>query len=114
MITAFEVDRARWGQGALLRKDDKMCCLGFLSVACGVPTTALGSRSFPDSRWVAEYGVPRVFTGFTSYSSVDMSPTYRAAATNDSDNLSLAEKEAVLIKLFAEHNIILTFTGEHP
>ncbi len=43
MIESFEIDRATWlhGEGGykstLLRGDGKMCCLGFLALACGVP-----------------------------------------------------------------------------
>lgn len=41
MITELVIDRAKWGVGALLNRDGTMCCLGHLSVACGIPKSSL-------------------------------------------------------------------------
>lgn len=51
--TRLVIDRSRWlrgeGLGELLRRlDGKMCCLGFLGAACGVPKEAMLGRGTPE------------------------------------------------------------------
>lgn len=114
MIKSFTVDRARWGKNALKRRDNgKMCCLGFLSLACGVPEAKLcledgQERGFPDTGWPGypDFTLPDDDGEHIGSSSLED----RAASINDGD-LDDADKEAKLIELFAKHNIELTFTG---
>src|SRR6476661_11049335 len=50
-LKAFTISRAYWGTGndggSLLKPSHKMCCLGFASLACGVPKTSIFGNSFP-------------------------------------------------------------------
>ena len=34
-VKEVTVKRSKWGKNALINKNDKMCCLGFLARACG-------------------------------------------------------------------------------
>lgn len=100
MITELVIDRAKWGKGALLTNEGKMCCLGFLSVACGYELPLDTSYPFNywtdiDVKWRRPFGTLAL----------------RASTINDSDH-SWVDKETMLIKLFAEDNIKLSFIGE--
>lgn len=105
MITELVIDRALWGKGALLNDDGTMCCLGHLSVACGVPKDLLINtkpgpklKSLPDDKWI---NVP-MWARFSSAFSCTFSHI------NDYDS----DPEPKLIKLFAERGIALSFIGE--
>lgn len=102
-VKELVIDRARWGQGKLKRFDNgKMCCLGFLSLACGVPEARILNKAFPCSTWAEEYGVNKEF--------VDRAEP--AAGINDSTTKSYTQKEFELIDLFADNGITLSFIGE--
>ena len=104
-IKEFTVDRARWGQGALLN-NGKMCCLGFLSEACGIALSRFGMRGYPDPEWTE---VPEVFRH--PRGRWRDAPGRTAANINDGQDED-SEKESKLIALFAKHGIKLSFTGE--
>lgn len=103
-IDKFTVIRSKWGQGRLLTNDGKMCCLGFLSKACGYSDKDLGTRSFPNSYWDR---IPDKFR-YAATAAYHARLATVAAQINDLD-APLAEKEAKLITLFAKNGITLTF-----
>lgn len=112
------IDRSKWGCGALLNKDGTMCCLGFLSKACGYnelrlpapdwydsPTSsALG---FPDPDWV---NVPAPFIVLEK-DTTGKAVWRTAAKINDDVKITWASKESLLITLFAKHGVELSFEG---
>lgn len=103
-ITELVIDRAKWGKGALLNSEGKMCCLGFLSKACGVPDEEIKYVPFPHTNWDK---IPTAFRGNTPACS-------KAAAINDEytqEPQTPEEREAALISLFSEKGIALRFTG---
>lgn len=113
-LTEFSIDRAKWGSGALLR-DGRMCCLGFMSKACGVPDDMLEGRLFPGYKWP----VPEAFKP-SAPRPTDVPNTDRARGAavdasniNDDKGIDWPDKEVQLIKLFKEHGITLSFYGEH-
>lgn len=109
-IKELVIDRALWGPFKLLREDGRMCCLGHLGLACGVPKTAMLNRALPCDLNKERRLYP-------------MSPTICdenwvsvCSAINDSRHSSLEEKEAKLIKAFSDFRgdgIKLSFIGEH-
>lgn len=111
-IKELVIDRAMWGQGVLFRQepDDmagpkgSMCCLGWLSRACGVSDKDMYYMGYPSSTWVS---VPAEFTDAHAGRAARL-----AAGINDG-NKSLPDKEAELIKLFADNGIALSFVGTH-
>lgn len=139
-IKELVIDRAMWGQGSLLVTNSygltngylgpvgSMCCLGWLSRACGVAEQDLSGNSFP----LAEWPVPEEFkrckaplrSALDRHAMHDGPFSYAAwpaaahdvaqAAANINDaSYSSASKEKMLIKLFGEHGITLSFVGEH-
>jgi hypothetical protein len=112
MITELVIDRQKWGTGALKNEDGTMCCLGFLSEACGygdqlrhidVKGIDHGSVGLPNPLWI---DVPPVFRdGHISEIAT------KAARINDSDRLQ-DEKEEALFTLFKNNGIKLSFVGE--
>ena len=108
-ITELVIDRARWGTTALLNTDGTMCCLGFLSRACGVPYEQMLNVSFPRYGWANEFGVNIEFVAELTADRVHR----LAAEINDNTNYSKEQKETMLIDLFAKNGITLSFTGEH-
>lgn len=111
------IDRARWLRGELdsmlLRpRDQKMCCLGFLGLACGYEPDRIRGLGTPkdcaDDMWPSEVldeeddDLLIVQDSFW---------TDRAIDINDCDAYSEARREAELIAHFAKIGITLTFTG---
>lgn len=107
MITELVIDRAKWGKGALLTNEGKMCCLGFLSVACGYELPL--DTGYPFNYWT---DIDVKWRGALPARCDAGDFALRASTINDSDH-SWADKETMLIKLFAEDNIKLSFVGEH-
>lgn len=116
MITELVIDRARWGTHALKNSDGTMCCLGFLSEACGYggklrhvdPYGVDCGIGLPRPEWV---NVPETFRGgWPAGRWLDHGATH-AATINDSCLLSWADKESELISLFGKNGIKLSFTG---
>lgn len=113
-ITKLVIDRAKWGTSALLSKDGTMCCLGFLSKACGVPDEDMLDVPYPRFKWVDMFGVNTEFAArdFDVLVAPGTPAPTAAAAINDSSTLSMEQKETQLIELFANNGIELSFTGE--
>lgn len=125
-ITKLVIDRAKWGVGCLLRgpnnllnhdpagwgplrEPGKMCCLGFLAKACGIPDEKLVDLGFPEASWSA---VPVPFRKLNDYDTViaQQHPMYKATTINDSE-YPQEEKEKMLTELFAKEGIELSFEG---
>jgi hypothetical protein len=110
-IKELIIDRARWGQSALLNKDGTMCCLGFLSKACGVHDEVMLDVAFPRFDWINKYNINKEFVFL--FPSLSLGDPEMAAKINDDNSISKSEKETKLIELFAKNNINLSFIGEH-
>jgi hypothetical protein len=132
-VSTLVIDRALWGTEALLRLDGKMCCLGHLSLACGVPKGRMLRQSpwnltmgSPPQEWAevpewARNGSAEAYTVdselllahadvLNGSGAEDTAQTF-AMYVNDS-NIAWVKKESVLIALFASQGIALSFTGE--
>ncbi len=105
------INRDKWlrGEGAfesklLRREDGKMCCLGFLGLACGLsesdimgkatPVDALNDGKYPEA--ILEYG----FLTTTSYSLM---------SANDSRYIPETEREQTITNLMSEIGIEVEF-----
>lgn len=111
-IKKLVIDRALWGSASLLRRDGRMCCLGHLGKACGVPDEAMFNVGTPDGLLKIESNkYPRKFdnTRWANYN--DFGVVDIATEINDS-NKSLKEKEYRLKILFKAHGINLSFKGK--
>ena len=114
-ITEFTVKRSRWlrgkpGQGALCNEEWKMCCLGFLGVACGIKAKDLFNEGEPSDtlyRGVAE--TDQWPDGFFTDDNQETSPVKDIMACNDSDKLSDQEREEELREAFAGFGITVKF-----
>ena len=119
------IDRAIWlrgggsGSGMLrtLAEPVKMCCLGIYLDACGIPRDELaglgrpsdlmlgvdkGRVAFPDeARWLLR----RENRRFNSEAAVAL---YQ---TNDSSQLTAAQREEALRRIFAQHGVDVEFAG---
>ena len=111
------IDRQMWlrGEGAtvsrLLRSSDgKMCCLGQLGIACGIPSEMIKNRAVPSD-------VPLHVNAFPRFLISD--PEYQPDASNEclalmkiNDGVyyySEAEREHALTMEFAKHDIQVEF-----
>lgn len=115
------IDRARWIRGTmdsfLLRHDGKMCCLGFLSRAVGLPEAEIRHRLTPVSltdeqcktypEWLRPHLDP-LMPNVRRNSIV----AHDLMGVNDQLNVHDSAREAKLVARFAELGIELEFTGE--
>lgn len=107
-ITELIIDRAHWGAGLLLRSDDNtMCCLGFASLACGVPINYIKDIGMPQYSWFEVNPWMRTHPGAGGRG------RDTAININDDDTITGPEKEAKLIHLFDKNGVKLSFTGEY-
>jgi hypothetical protein len=108
----FVVQRSKWLRGrkegaVLLDESGRMCCLGFVSEQCGVPTAALLGTGVPN-RLPDTSGRPllglllRYWTKHTSLA-------VRAVEWNDALGITDTERESQLSALFAQHGYTLRF-----
>lgn len=112
----FTIDRSKWVRGGengasrLLNYAYFMCCMGFYARACGVPTTDLLGRSYPDE---VECGcVPGIVTkkGGKSMKAIG----WDLAAYNDNSALSEASRELKVRACFKRIGVTVKFTGPKP
>lgn len=116
-IKELVIQRSMWGcrthpahpTSYLVRDDGKMCCLGFLGRACGVnmqrrqPMPVYIQNEWPGwTRRELLYGT--LGPGERAYAELG-----KAAAINDDPDIAMAEKETLLIALFATVGITLRF-----
>ena len=105
-IKKLRIDRARWGKERLLDSETgKMCCLGFMGIACGLSSKTITDKDMPSS--LSGVAMSRYPKAFRNGNSADI-----AATINDDRNISHALRESKLKKLFKENGIALTFHGK--
>lgn len=123
------IDRSKWGvgqdDGGLLLGSNtgRMCCLGFMSLVAGLNKNDIMDTGMPDgirsSEDLAELvDLEHPFMKAMVYvdDDGDLVTTEfasQAAAINDAGDVILSDREARLIKIFAEQGIDLQFTGEY-
>jgi hypothetical protein len=105
-VTEFTIDRAKWGKHMLLDENGKMCCLGFLSLACGVPSDELLFTTHPEHKWPVNNEFKRDEFGHSTELGRIL------AGINDGNNYSLSDKEDRITNIFADNGIKVTFIGE--
>lgn len=110
-IKELLIDRSKWFRGRrgtdsrLVRLfDKKMCCLGFLGIACGVPIEKMIDVSDPtgadDQAW------PPWLTSKL---------IYRLVSVNDSRDIDEAQREAEIGRLFGAHgDVSVRFIDGEP
>lgn len=116
------VKRSGWLRGAydsmLLRPtDQKMCCLGFVCVAGGIPPDEIAcnatpqqiNRSLLDDLKIGGMVARLVYKRGASYPWLDTTFASDAIEINDKQAITDADREAQLIKLFGDNGIELTF-----
>jgi hypothetical protein len=107
-ITELVIDRSLWGEGFLLRSEDNtMCCLGFASLACGVPIKYIEDVGLPEYSWTD------VNLWMRLASRLHNGSDDHVVDVNDSYSLTGPEKEEKLIKIFNDNGVKLSFIGEY-
>lgn len=103
-IKTLTIYRNFWGMHNLLSDTgNRMCCLGHLGLACGIPKEkmrSVGSPSSLEDKFNAKY--PKQFTE-TFFD--------QAVVINDQEDLTTKEKEEKLRILFKRYGVQLRFTG---
>ncbi len=100
------IDRAQWGQNWLLSGfDGKLCCLGHLGRACGIPLRRLRGQRMPSNLSLADQ---RLYPERTRLGEL----FELASGINDDEYLSMEERERRLKFLFKSRGIKLTFIGK--
>jgi hypothetical protein len=87
-----------------------MCCLGFVTIQCGVPKRLALGRNAPQAV-VRQYHdrIPMLVRN-----EVGTTLTHRAMAINDSRRLTDRQRERSLTELFAEYGHEIEFSGKYP
>jgi hypothetical protein len=125
------IDRSKWRTGLynisasghghtyLLNDEGFMCCLGFCSLAAGVPESEILNQPLPNfipfKNEIIIRGIDSlVYTvegiGCTKYHSTELSA--KASKINDS-SLDRATKEEQLLELFKDTDFDIEFIGEY-
>jgi hypothetical protein len=126
-----KIDRSKWrtglngasasgrGDTCLLNDEGFMCCLGFCSLAAGVPESEILNQPLPNfipiKNEIIIRGIDSLVyklegLGCTNYSSTELS--FNAATINDSF-LDRATKEQQLLELFKDSEFDIEFIGEY-
>ncbi len=110
-IENLTINRNKWGMHSLLNYSGKMCCLGFLALACGaIPEEIEGElrpARAPNIDWPKEF----MFIKLKSNELVDSSLAAKAMNINDDEKLTWDEKEERLKVVFRRAGIKLRFIG---
>lgn len=106
------IDRAQWLRGdkrsCLLRVEDrKMCCLGFLGLACGAVKDEITACPSPSSACKQALWP----SGLLDEEGNNTLTCGSLMNVNDDPTLSDTEREAKLTHLFQQLNIEVEFTG---
>lgn len=103
----FVIERSKWIRGEvgakLLKEDGRMCCLGFISNQCGVPTSQLLNKSYPESVRRFRNRIPFLLD------EGDNSPLANVAMKINDNDIDEYSREAQLKRLFKKHDIKLRF-----
>lgn len=117
----FTVDRKTWyrGKGSkgsrLLREDGMMCCLGHVSLQCGLTAEEILDRADPAS--VSDEAAPKISWLLTdadddSERQFANNPSCaEAMETNDDEELADADREKAIVSIFANWGHELTFVN---
>ena len=108
----FTVNRKTWYRGkkgsSLLRPDGMMCCLGHLSIACGISSDMILNLAMP---YDMEHCYPEEYEKMPE----KLKPAHVAqgelASINDNYGMSDEERERRLTTGFADHDIEVEFTN---
>ncbi len=122
MIKQLTIDESKWvrgnvgGESALLNEAGNMCCLGFLSKSCGVPTEALAGTAMPDNLSPNHRSqLPAQLFDTDPRFQAGSDWTTEAADINDDDQLRLSSRRQRLVKHFEKIGIKLKFKpGKRP
>jgi hypothetical protein len=112
----FIIDRTKWLRGggfrnsALLRETDGlMCCLGQVGAQCGIPEAAL--RNIPNPDGVANEFVALWPKQLLNEDDEDSVLACAMMSTNDSMNMTEAEREEDLVATCEPYGIELEFVN---
>lgn len=112
----YTVDRKTWYRGkggeysALLTKQGKRCCIGFVGQQCGVRDKLM--LDIPTIHFHgpgAGYLNPSEFPAWMSYSTHGSQDVDEAYEVNDNEEISDLTREAKLKEIFARHGDELEF-----
>jgi hypothetical protein len=123
MLKELVIDRKRWdrttdkqlsGERLLNPDNNKMCCLGFLSRACGVPKKLILDITMPEnvtfeSDNAGEPIYPKNFNKKTFEKFVVDHVSHQLSEVNDSSDFTPKEKETKIKKLFRKAGITVKF-----
>lgn len=107
------IKRSEWyrGKGSnfsrLVTDCGQKCCLGFEALACGVPYEELVYK--PSPKCISDKFSDKINHLLDSNFKRNSEFTFAAIAINDNPTLSEAERERLLIELFASQDIRVEF-----
>lgn len=107
------IDRTKWmrgtnGNGSALfnPKNEKMCCLGFYAISCGLSEKQIAHKAFPSS---LEYHLPDNMKWLLGRNENNECIENSLATINDWYGTTEQEREEELMQEFAKHNVEVTF-----
>lgn len=107
-VTKLVIDRETWGMKVLLSATDKkMCCLGFLAIACGAVPDEIQEECEPQD--VPNVDWPAAFVQLRRRPFGNSALATSMMKVNDHGSWSWATKERRLITLFKKAGIKLSF-----
>lgn len=110
------IDRKRWIRGEelsfLLRPtDERMCCLGFYGLACGVPKASLRVQANP--RFAAGFSEVEqagwLFKNGPLYGYSHSNDAIRLMKINDAEDIADTDRETQIAAIFAKHGVEVEF-----
>jgi hypothetical protein len=122
----FVINRSKWrcggdalnkiglGDTFLLNKEGYMCCLGQIALQCGLPADLILNVLEPvDTHMLVEPLTGKAFSPYNFMACQNTVLSKDAMMINDDPELTKAEREEALIRLFASNEIELEFTGNY-
>jgi hypothetical protein len=109
-LKVLTINRDKWGQGALLTHDNKMCCLGFACKAIGYDLEKEAEEFDEDNVDDGVFGRPADIFGFSGPKWLS-DPPWINLAIQVNDELSGQDREDEIRGLFAEKGCKIRFTG---
>lgn len=110
-VKSFRINRAKWarggegGQSALLNEDGNKCCLGFYALACGAKPNQIAGHGCPEDAWPVKAGRWLLEDG------KDSPDCYELVNVNDNVNLTDANREEEIKRIFKKHRVEVKFFG---
>lgn len=114
MIKKFTIDRSKWIRGAenarLLRtQDNKMCCLGFYSLSCGLNKLQILSKIMPHH--IDTYSIPPQMMWLIDGQTYASELAEKLQTANDDMTISNEIRELKIKELFLTQDIEVEFIG---